>query len=161
MATMELLLKVDVENLGTRGQIVRVRAGYGRNYLLPQNLAVEATPTNVNLIERQRQHLLKLAAQELATAKTSADQLTSTTLTFARKVGAHGLLYGSVTAMDIAEALKAQGTEIERRKILLKDPIKEPGEYEVAVKLHAEVKPLLKIVVVPEETSTTPEAAAK
>lgn len=157
MATMELLLKEDIENLGARGEVVRVKAGYGRNFLLPRNLAVEATPANVKMIEREKKRLLKVAAQELASAQTSAEKLGAVTLTFARKVGAHGVLYGSVTSMDIAEALKAQGIDLERRRILLKDPIKETGEFDVPVKLHNEVKPNLKVVVIAEETSATPE----
>lgn len=155
MATMELLLKENVENLGTRGQIVRVKAGYGRNYLLPQNLAVAATTANIKMIEREQKRLLKIAAEELHKAKSSGDQLTGTTLHFGRKVGQHGILYGSVTALDIAEALKEKGMEVERRRIALKDPIKSVGEFDVVIKLHNDVKPVIKVVVEQEETSTT------
>lgn len=151
MATMELLLKENVDHLGTRGQVVRVRAGYGRNYLLPQGLAVEATAANIKMIERERKRLLKIADDELSQAQVAAGNLTGIVLTFARKVGAHGVLYGSVTVLDIAEGLKEKGAEVERRRIQLKEPIKETGEFEVPIKLHAEVKTSIKVVVVDEE----------
>jgi large subunit ribosomal protein L9 len=153
MAMMEVLLREDVDNLGARGEVVKVRAGYGRNYLLPQGLAVQATPANVKRIEMQRKVLLKKATEEKAVADQQAELLKDVTLEFARKVGEHGLLYGSVTSMDIAEAFAAKGYEIERRKITLKDPIKEIGEYEVPVKLHREVTTNVKVVVKSEETA--------
>jgi large subunit ribosomal protein L9 len=155
MAMMEVLLRDDVDNLGARGEVVKVRAGYGRNYLLPRGLAVQATPANVKQIEMQRKALLKKATEEKGVAEQQAQLLNDLTLEFARKVGEHGLLYGSVTSMDIAEAFAAKGYEIERRKITLKDPIKETGEYEVPVKLHREVTANVKVVVKSEE-----EAAA-
>src|SRR5947208_1906704 len=139
MAMMEVLLRNDVDNLGARGEVVKVRAGYGRNYLLPQGLAVQATLANVRQIKMQRKALLKKATEEQAVAEQQADLLREVTLEFTRKVGDHGLLYGSVTSLDIAEAFAAKGYEIERRRITLKDPIKELGEYEVPVKLHREV----------------------
>jgi large subunit ribosomal protein L9 len=151
MALMELLLKEDVENLGVRGDLVKVRPGYGRNYLLPRGLAIQATPGNVKQIELQRKALLKKEAVERNTATQQADLLKDVTLEFARKVGEHGILYGSVTAMDIAEAFAAKGFEVDRRRVLLKDPIKEPGEYEVPVKLHREVATNIKVVVKSEE----------
>lgn len=147
MAMMEVLLRDDVDNLGARGEVVKVRAGYGRNYLLPRGLAVQATPANVKQIEMQRKALLKKATEEKGVAEQQAQLLNDLTLEFARKVGEHGLLYGSVTSMDIAEAFAAKGYEIERRKITLKEPIKETGEYEVPVKLHREVTANVKVVV--------------
>jgi large subunit ribosomal protein L9 len=150
MAMMEVLLREDVDNLGARGDVVKVRAGYGRNYLLPRGMAVQATPSNVKQIEMQRKALLKKATAEKTTAEQQAELLKEVTLTFARKVGEHGILYGSVTSMDIAEAFAAQGYEIERKQITLKDPIKEPGEYEVPVKLHREVTANVKVVVMSE-----------
>jgi large subunit ribosomal protein L9 len=144
---MELLLKEDVENLGVRGDLVQVRPGYGRNYLLPRGLAIQATPGNKKQIEMQRAALLKKEATERGTAEQQADLLKDLTLEFARKVGEHGILYGSVTSMDIAEAIAEKGFEIDRRRVLLKDPIKEPGEYEVPVKLHREVTTNIKVVV--------------
>ena len=151
MAMMELLLKEDVENLGARGELVKVRAGYGRNFLLPQGLAIQATPSNIKQIELQQRALLKKTVAEKDAATGQAELLAGVTLEFARKVGEHGLLYGSVTTMDIAEALAAQGYEIERKRIQLRDPIKEPGEYEVAIKLHREVAANVKIVVKKDE----------
>ncbi len=150
MATMELLLREDVENLGARGDLVKVKAGFGRNYLLPQGLAVQATPSNIKQIEMQRRAYLKKTVVERDAATGQADLLAGLTLDFVRKVGDHGLLYGSVTSMDIAEALAAKGYEVDRKRIQLRDPIKETGEYEVPVKLHREVTATLKVVVTKE-----------
>ncbi len=151
MPLMELLLKEDVDNLGARGDLVKVKPGYGRNYLLPRGLAVQATPGNKKQIELQRKALLKKEAAERETATQQADLLKEVTLEFARKVGEHGVLYGSVTSMDIAEALAAKGYEIDRRRVLLKEPIKEPGEFEAPIKLHREVTTSVKVVVRSEE----------
>jgi large subunit ribosomal protein L9 len=151
MAMMDLLLKEDVENLGVRGDLVKVRPGYGRNYLLPRGLAIQATPANIKQIEMQRKALLKREAVERDTATQQADLIKDLTLEFSRKVGEHGILYGSVTSMDIAEALSAKGYEIDRRRVLLKEPIKETGEFEVPVKLHREVTTNIKVVVKNED----------
>jgi large subunit ribosomal protein L9 len=151
MPLMELLLKEDVDNLGVRGDLVKVKPGYGRNYLLPRGLAVQATPGNKKQIELQRRNLLKKEATERDSATKQADLLKEVTLEFARKVGEHGILYGSVTSMDIADAFAAKGYEIDRRRIQLKDPIKEPGEFEVPIKLHREVTTNVKVVVRNEE----------
>ena len=151
MSMMELLLREDVENLGARGDLVKVRSGYGRNYLLPRGLAVQATAANVKRIEQQRRSLLKKEAADREQAVAQAGLLGEVTLEFARKVGEHGLLYGSVTSMDVAEGLAARGYEIERRRIQLRDPIKEVGDYEVPVKLHREVTANVKVVVKKEE----------
>ncbi len=151
MPLMELLLKEDVDNLGVRGDLVKVKPGYGRNYLLPRGMAIQATPGNLKQIELQRKALLKKEAVERETATQQADLLKDVTLEFARKVGEHGILYGSVTSMDIAEAFAAKGYEIDRRRVMLKEPIKEPGEFEVPVKLHREVTTNVKVVVRNEE----------
>jgi large subunit ribosomal protein L9 len=151
MPLMELLLKEDVDNLGARGDLVKVKPGYGRNYLLPRGLAIQATPGNKKQIELQRKTILKKEAAERDTATQQADLLKEVTLEFARKVGEHGILYGSVTSMDIAEALAAKGYEIDRRRVLLKEPIKEPGEFEAPIKLHREVTTNVKVVVKREE----------
>ena len=155
MAMMELLLKEDVDNLGVRGELVKVRAGYGRNYLLPRGLAIQATPANLRQIEMQRKALLKRETAEREVALQQAALVGGVTLEFARKVGEHGLLYGSVTSMDVHEALAAKGYEIDRRRVLLKDPIKETGEYEVPVKLHREVTANLKVVVKDEKEAAS------
>src|SRR5262245_17951073 len=151
MPLMELLLKEDVDKLGARSDLVKVKPGYGRNYLLTRGLAIQATPGNKKQIELQRKNLLKKEAAELGAATQQADLLKEVTLEFTRKVGEHGILYGSVTSMDIAEALAAKGYEIDRRRVLLKDPIKEPGEFEAPIKLHREVTTNIKVVVRNEE----------
>ena len=147
MATMEILLLEDMENLGARGEIVRVKAGYGRNYLLPRKFALAATPSNQKMIEQQRKSLLKREAAEKAAAATKAEALKSLELLFERKVGEHGILYGSVTALDIAEEMTKKGYEVDKRRIVLKDPIKSEGQFEVTVKLHREVSTVINVVV--------------
>jgi len=139
MANTTILLRDDIEALGGRGEIVKVKAGYARNYLLPQGLATLATKGNLKQIEGERSALLRKAAVEKATADAQKDQMSNITLTFERKAGEGGTLFGSVTSMDIAEAVQAKGYEIDRRKIVLKDAIKETGEFTVKVKLHREV----------------------
>ncbi|HYY41434.1 MAG TPA: 50S ribosomal protein L9 [Pyrinomonadaceae bacterium] len=160
MATTNVLLREDVDNLGARGEIVKVKAGYARNYLLPRKLAVEASAGNVKQIEGERKALLKREAKDRASAEAQAGQLRALSLAFERKVGEHGMLYGSVTSMDIAEALRAQGYEIDRRRINLRDAIKEPGEFTVNVRLHREVTVELPVRVTPEGGSA-PVAAAQ
>ena len=150
MANTTILLREDIEHVGGRGEIVKVKAGYARNYLLPQGFASLATKGNVKQIEQERAALLKKAAIEKATAEAQHEQMTSIALTFERKSGEQGTLFGSVTSMDIADALKAKGYEIDRRKIVLKDPIKETGEYTVNVKLHREVTLAVPITVTAE-----------
>jgi len=158
MAMMELLLKEDIDNLGSRGELVKVRPGYGRNYLLPRGLAVLANAANVKQIEMQRRALLKRTAVERDQATGQAELLNQVVLEFSRKVGDHGMLYGSVTSMDIAEGLAAKGYEIERKRIQLKDPIKETGDYEVPIKLHREVTAQVKVVVKNEAAPAAPAA---
>ncbi len=150
MAHIKLLLREDVDDLGARGEIVRVRAGYARNYLLPRNLAVEATAGNVKGIEAERAALLKKEANERATAEGQSQQMSSLVLDFKRKAGEQGALYGSVTSMDVAEALKEKGYEIDRHRIHLREPIKRLGEYTVPIRLHREVTIDLKVNVSPE-----------
>ena len=139
MATTNVLLREDIENLGGRGEIVKVKAGYARNFLLPKGFATLATKGNVKQIELERSGLLKRAAVEKSTADAQAQQMGGISLSFERRAGEGGTLFGSVTSMDIADALKAKGYEIDRRKINLKETIKETGDYTVGVKLHREV----------------------
>jgi large subunit ribosomal protein L9 len=139
MANTTVLLREDIETLGGRGEIVKVKAGYARNFLLPQGLATLATKGNVKQIELERSALLKKAAVEKETAELQAGQMGGVSLEFTRKAGEQGHLFGSVTTMDIADALKAKGYEIDRRKIVLKDAIKDTGDFTVGVKLHREV----------------------
>jgi large subunit ribosomal protein L9 len=150
MAHTKVLLREDVDDLGARGEIVRVRSGYARNYLLPRKLAVEATTGNVKGIEAERAALLKKEAKERASADAQSQQMSSLDLEFRRKAGEQGALYGSVTSMDIAEALRERGYEIERHRIHLREPLKRVGEYSVPVRLHREVAIDLKIRVAPE-----------
>src|SRR5215470_255220 len=139
MSHTTILLREDIDELGGRGEIVKVRAGYARNYLLPQGLATLATKGNVKQIEQERAALLKKAAVEKATAEAQREQMGVIELSFERQAGEHGTLFGSVTSMDIAEALQAKGYEVDRRKIVLRHPIKETGEFHVKVRLHREV----------------------
>lgn len=139
MANTTILLREDIDTLGGRGEIVKVKAGYARNYLLPQGLATLATKGNVKQIEKEREALLKKASVEKASAEAKKEQMSSIELAFERKAGDGGTLFGSVTSMDIAEALQAKGYEIDRRSMTLRDAIKETGEYTVKVKLHREV----------------------
>ena len=150
MAHTKVLLREDVDDLGARGEIVRVRAGYARNYLLPRNLAVEATTGNVKGIEQERAALLKKEAKERATAEAQSQQMGSLVLEFKRKAGEQGALYGSVTSMDVAEALKERGYEIDRHRIHLREPLKRVGDYTVPVRLHREVTMDLQVRVAPE-----------
>jgi len=160
MSNTTVLLREDIDNLGGRGEIVRVKAGYARNYLLPHGFASLATKGNVKQIEQERAALLKRAAIEKATAEAQREVMESLQLTFERKAGEHGTLFGSVTSMDIAEALQKKGYEIDRRKIVLKDAIKETGEYTVNVKLHREVT-LAVPVTVTAEGGEMPEKPAR
>jgi len=150
MAHTQVLLREDIDNLGARGEIVRVKAGYARNYLLPRKLAVQATANNVRQIEGERAALAKREAKERSSAELQASQLGKLTLKFERKVGEAGVLYGSVTSMDIAHELEAQGYEIDRRKISLREPIKRFGTYTVPVRLHREVTVELPVSVLGE-----------
>ncbi len=139
MATTKILLREDIDSLGGRGEIVKVKAGYARNFLLPNRLASLATKGNINQIEKERTALLNRASVERNAAVEQAEAMKDVSLSFERRAGEGGTLFGSVTSMDIAEALKAQGFEIDRRKINLKDAIKETGDFTVNVKLHREV----------------------
>ncbi len=150
MSHTKVLLREDVDDLGARGEIVRVRAGYARNYLLPRNLAVQATAGNVKGIESERAALLKKEAKERATAEAQSQQMGALDLEFRRKAGEQGALYGSVTSMDVAEALRERGYEIERHRIHLREPLKRVGEYTVPVRLHRDVTIELKVRVAPE-----------
>jgi len=150
MAHTKILLRQDVDDLGARGEIVRVRAGYARNYLLPRRLAVEATTNNVKQIELERAALLKKEANERATAQGQAEQIGKLVLEFKRKSGEQGALYGSVTSMDIAEALKERGYEVDRHRLHLREPIKRLGDFTVPLRLHREVTVDLQVKVLSE-----------
>ncbi len=154
MATTNVLLRQDVDNLGGRGEIVKVKSGYARNFLLPQGIATQATKGNIKQVEQERSVLLKKSASEKSTAEAQAGQMKDILLRFDRKAGKDGTLFGSVTSMDIAEAIQAKGYEIDRRKIQLKDTIKETGDYTVNVKLHREVTLEIPVSVTAEGEAT-------
>jgi large subunit ribosomal protein L9 len=148
---MEIILRERVENLGTKGDIVKVSDGYGRNYLLPKRLGVLATPSNVKQIEQEKAAAVRREAKEKQEAESLAQQLSKVSLRVSRKVGEHDVLYGSVTSLDIAELLQAQGFTIDRRKIELGEPLKSVGQHDVPIKLHREVTAFVKIEVVRED----------
>ena len=147
---MEVILREHVDNLGRRGEIVKVADGYARNYLLPRKLALLATDGNRKQIERERAKLDAKEAQERSVSEAIAARMADLEIVIARKVGETEALYGSVTSADIAEALGALGFEVDRRKIQLAEPIKRIGEVEVPVKLHREVTATVKVKVVAE-----------
>jgi large subunit ribosomal protein L9 len=155
---MEIILIENVDKLGSRGQVVKVADGYARNYLLPRKMAVEATPQGRKWVEQQRLRFLKAEAKEKAEAEELAQHMLGVTLSFTRKVGEHGNLFGSVTAMDVAEQLAAKGYNIDRRKVQT-NPIKVLGEHDVAVKLHRDVTATIKVRVEPEGGVQPPAAA--
>ncbi len=151
---MEVILREHVDNLGRRGEIVKVADGYARNYLLPRKLALLATEGNKKQIEREREKFEAKEADDKKVADAMAERLAAIEIVIARKVGETEALYGSVTTADIAEALAAKGFEVERRRIQLRDPLKQIGEFEVPVRLHREVAARLKVKVVAENPKT-------
>ena len=144
---MEVILKEDVPKLGSRGDVVKVAEGYGRNYLLPRKLAMEATTANRAVIEQMKAAALRRSIRDKADAEALAAQMKELTLTFRRKVGEQEHLFGSVTSGDVAEALEAKGFSVDRRKVHLDDPIKSLGEFNVSVRLHKEVTASVKVAV--------------
>ena len=144
---MQIILQEDVEKLGTRGEVVEVAAGYARNYLLPHKLALEASPANIKRLEKIRVTLAKLTATEKDAAHQQAALLNEVTLKFTRKAGETDQLFGSVTSGDLSEGLKAQGFEVDKRRIALDEPIKVIGETIVAVKLVHGVTAQFKVIV--------------
>jgi large subunit ribosomal protein L9 len=149
MATqIKVLLKTEVQNLGTGGEIVRVRPGFARNFLLPRGLAVPATAGNLARVEDLKRQVASQAKQELEQATAAAAQITNASVSIERSVGEEGKMYGSVTTKDIEEAFAKAGVKLDRKKIVLKDPIKSIGSFEVPIKLHASVTATLKVAVV-------------
>jgi large subunit ribosomal protein L9 len=147
---MEIILQEDVEKLGTRGQVVDVANGYARNYLLPRKLGIEATPGNLKRLEKMRATFAKKEATEKEAAQKLSELLSVVSLSFTRKAGENDQLFGSVTSGDVADALAAQGFQIEKRKIVLADPIKVVGEYQIPIKLHREITSTVKLTVAKE-----------
>ncbi len=148
---MEVILRDHVEHVGERGEIVKVADGYARNYLLPRNLALPATDANRKRVERERKIVEAREAEERGAANAIATRLGALEVAITRRVGENDQLYGSVTNADIADALKVKGFEIDRRKILLPDPLKALGETTVPIKLHRDVTAQVKISVVKED----------
>src|SRR5678809_1590023 len=147
---MEVILRDHVEKLGKRGEIVKVANGYARNYLLPRKLALPATEGNRKHVERERKIVETREAEEKSQAEAIASRLSTVDITIARRVGDTEQLYGSVTATDISDFLKEKGFEIDRRKLILPEPIKALGEFDVPLKLHREVTVPLKVQVIRE-----------
>ncbi len=148
---MDVILREDIEKLGTRGQLVKVAPGYARNFLLPNKLAVAATDSNKKIVEQERQAHLRREAKEEAEANDLGKMMAAVTITISQKAGENDQLFGSVTSKDIAEALEKQGYTIERRKIVLDEPIRSLGEFKVPLRLHREVTAEITVHVVKEE----------
>ncbi len=147
---MEVILREDIEKLGTRGEVVKVAPGYARNFLLPKRLAVEATASNKKIVEQERQAHLRKEAKLVGEAEDLSKLLTGVSVTIAQKAGENDQLFGSVTSKDVADALAAQNFTIDRRKIQLEEPIKQLGEFKVPVRLHRDVTAEVTVLVVKE-----------
>jgi large subunit ribosomal protein L9 len=144
---MEVILKEDVMKLGLRGDVVRVAEGYGRNFLLPRKLAIEATSGNKKVVEQMRSAALRRSAKEKAQAEELSKQFDGLSVSFQRRSGENDQLFGSVTSSDIAEALEKKGFSLDRRKIQIHEPLKTVGEFTIPVKLHKDVTAHLKVVI--------------
>lgn len=147
---MKVILKENVENLGQIGDLIQVKAGFARNFLIPKGKAIEATVRNVKVLEHQKKLVQDRVYKTIKSSEALAQRLESISVTLAQKVGENDRLFGSVTAMHISDALKEEGLEIDKRKIVLEEPIKQLGVYTVPVKLHPEVSANLKVWVVEE-----------
>lgn len=148
---MEVILREDIPNLGSRGAVVKVAPGYARNFLLPKRMAVEATESNKKIVEQERAAHLRREAKEAAEATDLAKLMSAVEVTIAQKAGENDQLFGSVTVADIAAALEKQGYTIDRRKVTLDEPIKKLGDYKVSVRLHRDVSVEIPVHVVKEE----------
>jgi large subunit ribosomal protein L9 len=148
---MEVILREDVDNLGSRGSVVKVADGYARNFLLPKRLAVAATGANRKIVEQEREAHLRREAKAKTDAEDLAKLMANIKLTFRQKVGENNQLFGSVTAKDIADALETQRFHIERRKIQLDEPIRTLGDHRVTLRLHRDVSTEIDVVIEPEQ----------
>src|SRR5690242_20976251 len=144
---MEVILKEDVPKLGSRGDVVKVAEGFGRNYLLPRRLAIQATSGNKKIITQMKAAAVRRSAKEKTQAEELGKQFEGTSVSFTRKTGEHDQLFGSVTSGDLADALTKKGFNIDRRKIQLHEPLKTVGEFTVPIKLHKDVTAHLKVVI--------------
>jgi large subunit ribosomal protein L9 len=145
---MEVILRQAVENLGKPGDVVKVSNGYARNFLLPRGVAFEATPGNLKRIAQEKERLEAAENERRTAAQTLAERLEQVSLTFSARVGEEGKLFGSVTATDIAHQLEGQGFTIEKRQVDLHEPLKTLGVFRVPIRLHADVKPEIKVWVI-------------
>ena len=157
---MKVILTEEIRGLGTRGDVVNVKDGYARNFLLPKNLAREATPGNLKNIEQERKKWALLAEQEKSAAQKAADSVKGTRITIQKRVGENGHLFGSVTANEIADALEAKGIQVDKRRIELAHPIKDAGLHDVEVRLHRDVTAQIQVEVVPLGVERFEEEAA-
>src|SRR5690606_10898489 len=148
---MQVILKQRVEKLGVAGEVVNAKPGYARNYLIPQGIAYEATDANLKRIEREKVQFEKRAGEELAAAQERAKTIQDTSVTFSARAGEEGKLFGSITSSDIAEKLAEQGIEVDRRQIVLEEPLKALGVYSVPIRLHPDVRPEVKVWIIKEE----------
>jgi len=148
---MEVILREKIEKLGAKGDIVRVSDGYARNFLLPKKLAHLATPANIRQIEQEKAAALRLEAREKQDAEALSQQLSKVSVALTRRVGENEVLYGSVTSMDISEALQAKGFSIDKRKIEMEDAIKSLGRFDIPIRLHREVTVLVSVEVSKED----------
>ena len=158
---MKVILKEDIVNLGDMGNVVEVKNGYGRNYLIPRDLAVEANTKNIKQLEHQQKLLQSKIKKATTEAELLAGKVSSISISIEVKSGEEGKLFGSVTSKDIAEAIAAQGIEIDKRKIVLNEPIKRLGEYEVPVKMRQDVIATVKLEVKSSTPAAAPEVAEK
>jgi len=145
---MKVVLLQDVKSLGKKGDVVEVSEGYGRNFLVGKKMAVEATAANLNTLKLQKANADKIAAEQLAQAQDLAKKIGDTTITLKIKAGENGKTFGSVTSKEIGQALSEKGIEVDKKKIVLADPIKEFGSYDVKVKLHKDVQGNVRVTVV-------------
>jgi len=148
---MQVILREDIDNLGKIGDLIKVADGYARNHLVPLKKAIEATPKNLRAMEHAKKMVSDAVRKMKKEAAADADKVKSLSLVIKAKTGEEGKLFGSVTTMDIAEAMKAQGVEIDKRKIVLPEPIKRLGDYTVSVKLHTDIVADFKVSVIAEE----------
>ncbi len=148
---MKIILREDVERLGRKGDIVTVKDGYARNYLIPRGLALPVTRGNIKMIEEEKRRLLRQREREAKTAQELADKLSQLELVIYKKAGENDVLYGSVTAAELAEALKEKGFDIDRKNIILEEPIKRLGVHYFEVRVHHDVKARVRVVVKKEE----------
>ena len=158
---MKVILKQDVENVGRKGDIINVSAGYGRNFLLPRQLALEVTPSNMKMVEIERQALKKKVEQERLSYQGLIQKLNAVRLTFVRKAGEKDMIFGSVSASDIKASLDGLGFDIDKKKIVLDEPIKRLGNYIIPVKVYHDDKADVKIEVVKDEKEEEPKKSEK